>query len=54
MPRVGLEPKTPMFRQAKTLHALDRATTVIGQRTYGAQKHQSLQNILKIGKTKTV
>jgi hypothetical protein len=30
MPRVGFEPMTPVFEQAKTIHALDRAATVIG------------------------
>jgi hypothetical protein len=30
MPRVGLEPTTPVFERAKTVHALDRAATVIG------------------------
>jgi hypothetical protein len=29
MSRVGFEPTTPVFEQAKTVHALDRATTVI-------------------------
>jgi hypothetical protein len=29
MPRVGFEPITPVFERAKTVHALDRATTVI-------------------------
>jgi hypothetical protein len=29
MPRVGLEPTTPVFQRAKTVHALDRADTVI-------------------------
>jgi hypothetical protein len=29
MVRVRLEPKTPMFKWAKTVHALDRAATVI-------------------------
>jgi hypothetical protein len=27
---VGLEPTTPVFKQAKRFHALDRVTTVIG------------------------
>jgi hypothetical protein len=27
---VGFEPKTPVFEQAKTVHALERAATVIG------------------------
>jgi hypothetical protein len=30
MPRVGFEPTTPAFQQAKTVYALDRAATVIG------------------------
>jgi hypothetical protein len=30
MPRVGLEPETPVFERAKTVHALDRVATVIG------------------------
>jgi hypothetical protein len=32
MPRVGLEPTTPVFKRAKTIRALDRAATVIGIR----------------------
>jgi hypothetical protein len=27
---VGFEPKTPVFAKAKTVHALDRAVTLIG------------------------
>jgi hypothetical protein len=30
MPRVGFEPTIPVFEQAKTVHTLDRAATVIG------------------------
>jgi hypothetical protein len=30
MPRVGFEPKIPAFERAKTVHALDRAGTMIG------------------------
>jgi hypothetical protein len=30
MPRVGFEPMIPVFEGTKTVHALDRATTVIG------------------------
>jgi hypothetical protein len=33
MPRVGFEPKTPVFKRAKMVHALDRAATVIGHIT---------------------
>jgi hypothetical protein len=29
MPQVGFEPKIPVFERAKTVHALDRAATVI-------------------------
>jgi hypothetical protein len=29
MPRVGFEPKIPVFELAKTVHALDRAATEI-------------------------
>jgi hypothetical protein len=30
MPRVGFEPTIPAFERPKTIHALDRAATVIG------------------------
>jgi hypothetical protein len=30
MPQVEVEPTIPVFEQAKTFHALDRAATVIG------------------------
>jgi hypothetical protein len=30
MPQVGFEPTIPVFERAKTVHALDRAVTVIG------------------------
>jgi hypothetical protein len=30
MPSVGFEPTIPVFERAKTVHALDGATTVIG------------------------
>jgi hypothetical protein len=33
MPRVGFEPTIPAFERAKTVHALDRTVTVIGERT---------------------
>jgi hypothetical protein len=32
MPRVGFESTTPVFERAKTVHALDRAATVISRR----------------------
>jgi hypothetical protein len=34
MPRVGFETTIPMFEQAKTVHALDLAATVIGNRIF--------------------
>jgi hypothetical protein len=30
MPRVGFKPTIPAFKRTKTVHALDRATTLIG------------------------
>jgi hypothetical protein len=30
MPRVGFEPMILVFERAKTVHALDRVTTMIG------------------------
>jgi hypothetical protein len=30
MPSVGFEPTIPMFKRAKTVHALDHAATMIG------------------------
>jgi hypothetical protein len=34
MPRAGFEPTIPAFERAKTVHALDRAATVIGYSLY--------------------
>jgi hypothetical protein len=31
MPQVGFEPTILVFKRAKTVHALDRAATVIGE-----------------------
>jgi hypothetical protein len=31
MPRVGFEPTIPVFERVKTVHALERAATVIGE-----------------------
>jgi hypothetical protein len=38
MPRVGSEPTTPVFERARTVHALDRAATVIGLQEVHSQK----------------
>jgi hypothetical protein len=37
-PRVGFEPMIPVFKWAKTVHALDRAATVIGLLHFRLQK----------------
>jgi hypothetical protein len=47
MPRVGFEPMIPAFERAKTVHALDRAATVIGNESQGWYRTKSyvcLQN----------
>jgi hypothetical protein len=36
MPRAGFEPKFSVFERAKTVHALESATTVIGHSLYPA------------------
>jgi hypothetical protein len=33
MPRVGFEPRTPVFERAKTIHVIDLAATVLGTGT---------------------
>jgi hypothetical protein len=38
MPQVEFEPTTPMFERVKTVHALDRAATVIGQEDIWSSK----------------
>jgi hypothetical protein len=38
MPRVGYEPTTPVFERAKRVHALDRSTTVIGNKEFYSLK----------------
>jgi hypothetical protein len=34
MLRVGIEPTTPLFEQAKVVYSLDRAATVIGKQQF--------------------
>jgi hypothetical protein len=34
MPQVEFEPTIPVFERAKTIHALDRATTVIDRNNF--------------------
>jgi hypothetical protein len=40
MPRVGFEPMIPVFERAKTVHALDRAATVIGFILYTVKQNK--------------
>jgi hypothetical protein len=42
MPRVGFEPATPALELAKTVHALDRTATVIGERVKSVQINETL------------
>jgi hypothetical protein len=39
MPQVGFEPTIPVFEWAKTVHALDRAATVIGCTVFITNKY---------------
>jgi hypothetical protein len=47
MPQVGFEPTIPAFERVNTVHALDRAATVIVLRSYayGKLKHISLYRL---------
>jgi hypothetical protein len=45
MPRVGFELTIPVFEQAETIHALDRADTVIGLLPLMKQKFAYLEDI---------
>jgi hypothetical protein len=40
MPRVAFEPTIAMFERAKTVHALDRAATVIGSSCVTGEKYR--------------
>jgi hypothetical protein len=40
MPRVGFEPTAPLFEREETVHALDRAATVIGTTTYSEGNYE--------------
>jgi hypothetical protein len=44
MPRVGFQPMIPEFERAETVHALDRAATVIGCLQHSAIKSDKLLN----------
>jgi hypothetical protein len=46
MPRVGFEPTIPVFERAKTVHALDGATTVIGRQRWVNNIKIGLKEIL--------
>jgi hypothetical protein len=40
MPRVGFEPTIPVFERAKTVHALDRAVTMVHIQGYTCNKYR--------------
>jgi hypothetical protein len=51
IPRMGFEHTTPMFERAKTVHALDRAATVIGTSmplADSSSRSQSLNTVLSL------
>jgi hypothetical protein len=48
MPRVGIEPTIPAFERAKTVHASDRAATVIGGSSYSLCKYLIIKNYTKL------
>jgi hypothetical protein len=45
MPRMGFEPTIPVFERAKTVHASDRAATVIGHMSTSVLTNISNPNI---------
>jgi hypothetical protein len=47
MPQAGFEPTIQAFERAKTLHALDRAATVIGHDEYNNHNYATLSLIWK-------
>jgi hypothetical protein len=44
MPQVGLEITIPLFKRAKTIHASDRAVTLIGADTLSSGNFHNLFN----------
>jgi hypothetical protein len=45
MPQLGFEPTTPVFERSKTVHALDRAVTVIGTKECYWSKFTSFRKL---------
>jgi hypothetical protein len=48
MPRVGFEPTIPVFEQEKTVHASDRAATVIGGYKHSVRNARNYQVRLSV------
>jgi hypothetical protein len=46
MSRVGVEPTTPVFERANTVHTLDRAATVIGMQTLERESNRRMEKII--------
>jgi hypothetical protein len=47
MPREGFKPTTPVFERAKTVHALERAATVMGSLVHIAKINYRNVNMLR-------
>jgi hypothetical protein len=47
MPGVGFEPTIPVFEQVKTVHALERAATVIGATLFLALQVWEISNMIQ-------
>jgi hypothetical protein len=47
MPRAGFKPTIPVFKRAKTVHALDRAATLIGKYICDATHYKSQFHTLR-------
>jgi hypothetical protein len=48
MPRVEFEPTIPVFERAKTVHALDRAATMIGTNKLWSMLMSNLAHCLRV------
>jgi hypothetical protein len=52
MTQVGFEPTIPVFKQVKTVHALDRTTTVIGNKRHWKRLNYNTDHIIHLSLTK--
>jgi hypothetical protein len=54
MPQVGFEPTIPVFKRAKTVHALDGEAIVIGTAKYSNSKQHSITIFSEINETNSL